>query len=214
MCWNQQVSLNTFLFSSFILLLIIYNNTYTQYKIKELNNIWIYLFIASFILIQLVEFFIWRNIKNTFYNRLFSSIALIILSIQPIASLMILKNNKIKNILVTIYITLAAPFVLYQIITKQIKSEISINGHLKYYKLDQGYYIYVIWLFFFLFSFVYEKYWIGFFLAFVTLMISYYNYINDNTVGSMWCWFANITMIYYACYLLIYLPFNEKNRIC
>jgi hypothetical protein len=39
MCWNKEISLNTFLFSSFVLILIIYNNAYTQYKIKELNNI-------------------------------------------------------------------------------------------------------------------------------------------------------------------------------
>ncbi len=68
MCWNQHVSLNTFLFSSFILILIIYNNKYTQYKIKELNNVWIYVFFFSFISMQLIEFFIWRNINNK-YNK-------------------------------------------------------------------------------------------------------------------------------------------------
>ena len=41
MCWNEHVSLNTFLFSSFVLLLIIYNNYYTKYKIKELHSPWI-----------------------------------------------------------------------------------------------------------------------------------------------------------------------------
>ena len=44
MCWNQHVSLNTFIFSMFVLLLIAYNNEYTQYKIPELNNIVIYYF--------------------------------------------------------------------------------------------------------------------------------------------------------------------------
>ena len=29
MCWNKEVSLNTFLFSSFVFLLILYNNKYT-----------------------------------------------------------------------------------------------------------------------------------------------------------------------------------------
>ena len=70
MCWNAEVSLNTFLFSSFVLCLIIYNNTYTQYKIKDFNNIWIYLFFVSFILMQLFEFFIWRNVDNKLYNKL------------------------------------------------------------------------------------------------------------------------------------------------
>ena len=53
MCWNESVSLNTFLFSSFVLLLVMYNNYYTKYKITELDNVWIYLFLASFIFMQL-----------------------------------------------------------------------------------------------------------------------------------------------------------------
>ena len=48
--WNKDISLNTFLFSSFVLLLIIYNNTYTQYKINELENIWMYLFLLHLFL--------------------------------------------------------------------------------------------------------------------------------------------------------------------
>ena len=58
MCWNEHVSLNTFLFSSFVLLLIIYNNLFTKYKIQELNNTFVYLFITSFVVMQLIEFFI------------------------------------------------------------------------------------------------------------------------------------------------------------
>ena len=68
MCWNENVSLNTFLFSGFILALIIYNNSFTKYKIQELNNKWVYFFIASFVFMQLIEFFIWRNIDNKFSN--------------------------------------------------------------------------------------------------------------------------------------------------
>ena len=38
MCWNKDVSLNTFLFSGFVLLLIYYNNTYTKYKVAEFDS--------------------------------------------------------------------------------------------------------------------------------------------------------------------------------
>ena len=38
MCCNQYVSLNTFVFSAFVLLLIVYNNKYSPYKIEELNS--------------------------------------------------------------------------------------------------------------------------------------------------------------------------------
>lgn len=61
MCWNANVSLNTFLFSGCVLALIIYNNSFTQYKIQELNNKWVYFLIASFVFIQLIEFFIWKK---------------------------------------------------------------------------------------------------------------------------------------------------------
>ena len=54
MCWNSQVSLNTFLFSTFVLLLVMYNNYYTQYKIKGMENIWVYVFFMSFITMQLI----------------------------------------------------------------------------------------------------------------------------------------------------------------
>lgn len=78
MCWNKEIFLNTFLFSSFVLALIFYNNTYTQYKIKYFDNSWYYILLSSIILMQLVEYFIWRNIHST-YNQFFSIVASILL---------------------------------------------------------------------------------------------------------------------------------------
>ena len=96
MCWNENVSLNTFLFSGFILALIIYNNSFTKYKIQELNNKWVYFFIASFVFMQLIEFFIWRNIDNKYYNNIFSILATLLLLLQPIFSIMLLKNINLR----------------------------------------------------------------------------------------------------------------------
>jgi hypothetical protein len=82
MCWNAEVSLNTFLFSGFVLLLIMYNNNYTQYKIQfieGIDNIWAYIFLFSWILMQLFEFFIWKNINNPGLNTIFSILASILL---------------------------------------------------------------------------------------------------------------------------------------
>ena len=211
MCWNQHVSLNTFLFSSFVLILIIYNNNYTQYKIKELNNVWIYLFIFSFIFIQLIEFFIWRNINNK-YNKIFSITALLLLLFQPIASLMILKKIELRNILLTIYLIGAIPYLIYQF-NNNIYSSISKSGHLKWPFFNINIFI-LFWLFFFTFSLFYEKKLIGLIFALTLLLFSIINYINDDSISSMWCWIANTTLIYYAIYLLIYLPFKEKKKMC
>lgn len=214
MCWNANVSLNTFLFSSFMLGLIMYNNYYTQYKIAEFRNIWCYLFCMSFIFMQLIEFFIWKNLDNTFLNTVFSSAAVILLSLQPVVSLMLLSNIKLRNILVGIYIFLAIPFLMYTFGTKNVFSKKSKNGHLRWVSFEGMHIPFLVYLFFFLFSFMYEKQYFGIIFGMVTLFISYINYNHNRTMGSMWCWIVNSVMVYYAFYLLIYLPFSEKKKLC
>lgn len=214
MCWNKEVSINTFLFSTFVLLLIIYNNTYTQYKIKELHHFWVYMFFLSFILMQLAEYFIWSNFKNPFYNTFYSIMATLLLLIQPMVSLMLLTNKSLKYKMLTLYLVLVIPFASYRFATKRISSIISPNGHLQWNFLTRhnvGYekIIFWVWLFFFLFSFFYERNYFAFGFGFTMLLIIIYNFSQDNSVGSMWCWIVNSIMIYYASYLLIYLPFFQ-----
>ena len=215
MCWNEHVSLNTFLFSSSVLLLIIYNNLFTKYKIQELNNPFIYLLIASFVFIQLIEFFIWKNINDKFYNNMFSIMATLLILLQPVASILILSNIQLRNTLLFLYLLPAIPFLIYKFSTRYIHSVISKSGHLDWKFVETTPIILIIWLFFFLFSIIYEKKWVGIIFAIVTLIITFINYRNDRAVvGSMWCWIVNSIMIYYAFYLLIYLPFLEKSNIC
>jgi hypothetical protein len=216
MCWNESVSLNTFVFSIFVLLLIIYNNAFTQYKIPELNNIWVYLFFTSVFFMQLIECFIWRNINNKFYNHIFSIAAVLLLILQPILSIMILTSAQLqlRNILLMTYLSLAIPYSIYKFSTKNVSSIVSENGHLQWKFFDVSPFVFIIWLFFLLVSFIYKRKWYYIIFGLVTLLISYYNYIKDNTMSSMWCWMVNVVMIYYAFYLLIVLPFFEKSSIC
>jgi hypothetical protein len=214
MCWNQTVSLNTFLFSIFVLILIVYNNAYTQYKIKELNNFWVYMFFLSFIFMQFIEYFIWRNIKSPYYNSLFSILATLLLLIQPAVSLMLLSNEKLKYNMLFVYLVLAVPFAVYRLTTKRMYSVVSPGGHLQWNFLtrhDVWYeaILFWIWLFFFLFSFFYNKNYFAFGFGFIMLLISIWNYYQDNSVGSMWCWIVNSIFLFYAFYLLVYLPYSQ-----
>ena len=179
MCWNEHVSSNTFLFSSFVLGLIIYNNTFTKYKIQELNNTWIYLFIASFVFMQLIEFFIWRNINNKFYNNLFSILGLLLLFVQPIASIMILQNVELRNLLLASYLLVATPYSIYEFSTKHIHTVVSKHGHLKWKLFQTSSIAWVVWLFFFLFSFVHRKNWSGLLFAFTTLFLAFFNLVGN-----------------------------------
>jgi len=217
MCWNAEVSLNTFLFSFFVLCLIIYNNAYTQYKIQSLNDIWAYLFLASFIFVQLLEYFIWINIHNKYYNKVFSFIKDVLILSQPFFSLMLLHKISLRNKLLVGYL-LYILFKIYFLFKFYLSNNKTINtittiskkGHLQWsspYKL-YGWLSAIIWLFFFLFPFFYKDYWWIFAIA--TLFLSYYNYLHDNSFNSMWCWLANMAMIFWAGYLLFYLPFIQK----
>lgn len=212
MCWNKEVSLNTFIFSSFILGLIIYNNNYTQYKIKELNNFWVYIFFISFILMQLIEYFIWANINIPTLNNFFTILATLLLLLQPIATNLLITNKKVQQSMLFIYLLLMVPFVSYRFMTRKIHSTVSKLGHLKWNMLIDNKnpldaIAMLFWFIFFLFPLFYEKKIYGFLFGLITLLIIGYNYYKDKTIGSMWCWVVNSVMLYYAGYLLFYLPF-------
>ena len=215
MCWNKEISLNTFIFSSFVLGLIIYNNKYTQYKIHELNNVWVYIFFISFILMQLIEFFIWRNINTPIYNRFFTILATLLLLAQPIATNLLITNKIVQKSMLFIYMICMVPFAIYKFMTKKINSTVSDLGHLQWnmlldYKNNEDSLITILWFIFFLFPLFYQGNIFGFLFGFITLLIVVYNYIKDNTIGSMWCWVVNSIMIYYVIYLLFYLPFFNR----
>jgi hypothetical protein len=163
---------------------------------------------------QLIEYFIWKNINNKMYNHIFSVIAVLLLLVQPMASLMILTDTYLRNILLLIYLVLAIPYSIYKFSTENVHSVVSKSGHLKWMFLNLSPLDLMAWMFFFLFSLFYEKKWIGILFGVFTLIMSYFNYSRDQTVGSMWCWSVNSAMIYYAFYLLLYLPFMEKSKIC
>lgn len=214
MCWNKEVSLNTFIFSIFVLLLIMYNNAYTQYKIEELNSIWVYLFFMSFIFMQLIEYFIWKNVNNPWYNSMLTILATFLLLVQPIASLMLINNKTMRNILLKSYLIFIIPLVIYKFSIKKINSVVTPLGHLKWntvisYDTIIDIIYLLIWFFFFLFPLFYEGYNFGLLFGVLTLLIIAYNYYVDGSSGSMWCWIVNSIMIYYIGYLLLYLPFKN-----
>ena len=211
MCWNADVSLNTFLFSMFVLLLVFYNNAYTKYKINYFDNKWMYIFLISAFSMQLIEFFIWKNINNEYYNTIFTIFAFILIFCQPIASLMLLSNHSLRNKLLTLYLAVGIPYAIYTIYTKQFLSFVSKSGSLVW-NMDIHVGFFVCWLFSLLFSFIYDQKWGSVLFAIISFSIFIYKELNSS--GSVWCWFINSISIYLAIYLLFYLPYAEKKKIC
>lgn len=214
MCWNADVSLNTFIFSFFVLLLIIYNNEYTKYKIKEFDDIAVYIFIFSVITMQLVEYFIWKNISNKSVIQLLSYIGLSIVFIQPIAALFILKDVKLRWNLLAIYFAITVPIFIHSLLNYKINVSVSSLGHLiweNWYNKDTFLLILRLTYFFMIFYplFIEKKYTLLIF-SLVSLIWAAIHYFKTKTIGSMWCWSVNTFAIYSAFYILFYLPFQEK----
>lgn len=213
MCWNQYVSINTFVFGIFGLLLIAFNNKYSTYKIEVFKNPYAYLFMLSFIFMQLFEFILWRNLDNFTINNIVSILGFLLLSIQPIASLLLITNIPLRNKLLVIYLIPAIIFVIYNLIHTKIHTIVSPCGHLAwkwtfYNNTFIDTIVKLFYLFFLFYAPLYNKYYKS--LIILCLYIIFINYFyKDGSDGSIWCLSVNIIILYFVLQILVVMPYNE-----
>lgn len=213
MCWNQYVSINTFIFGIFGLLLIAFNNKYSTYKLKLFNNPYAYLFMLSFIFMQLIEFILWRNLNNVTINKIASIFGVLLLYIQPIASLLLLDNISLRNKLLLIYSIPAFIFGYYNLLYTNIHTVLSPSGHLawkwSFYKSNFiDFFAKIFYLFFLFFSLIYNKYYQSI-IVLIMYMIFIYYFGKDGSSGSIWCLSVNTIILYFILQILIIMPYNE-----
>jgi hypothetical protein len=195
MCWNSKVSLQTFIFSTTPLILCLYFN---------LIDIPQYLIYQTFFSMQLIEYFLWTNLKNKYWNRIFSIIGFILLILLSAFSIYGNQNKYTLYVLALYFL-----FVFYVVYTIPINfyTTIASNKHLAWNWIKLPLYIIIIWTLFFMYTTIYSFYYgnykdltIIMFTSFIYL-ISLYSYYDSNTFGTMWCWIANANAIYFY-YLL------------
>ena len=136
MCWNASVSLNTYIFGLFASSFAYYNGA---------TDLLGFLLFQSFIIMQLIEYFIW---SKTFSNRLLSQIALFAILCQPVLNILkIQKMPKLIPYLLVAYFIFI--IIVYTIITPlntlEFSSVPSKNGHLAWKWFSWNIYIIVIW---------------------------------------------------------------------
>lgn len=182
MCWNATVSLNTFLFSFFAVNFAYFNNVINIYEC---------LFFYTFISMQLIEYFTWKNLHNKKINKLLSQLGLFLIFLQPLFFILIPNNVKfnIKASLITLYL------VFFFLVFISIKNDFSMakapNGHLAWNWLKYPVYIVLLWITIFLIILLYAKKYILFAINTIIFLAIYYTYYKTNTWGSLWCWIAN-----------------------
>jgi hypothetical protein len=166
----------------------------------------------------------WLNMGNPYISRILSLLALAILVSQPFFSLMTINNTGVRVPMVWTYLFCTIVFIAIKWVRdKNVFNKFNIHksrmGHLRWNfilnqehsSLDMA--VFLIWLFFFVFGFFYNGNNSGIILGSILLFITYYQYMKDGSFGSMWCWSVNGIMIILAAYLLIVLPFWEKNKM-
>jgi hypothetical protein len=187
MCWNETVSLNTFLFSLFGINFAYFNNVINGYE---------YLFYYSFISMQLVEYFTWKHLNNKKINRLLSQLGLFLIALQPILFILIPNNVKfnIKALLIIVYILFFIFWIVY--FPSNFSMTKAPNGHLAWHWLNLPPQIVLTWLTFFLVILLYIKKYILFAIHLIVFLAIYYTYYKTKTWGSLWCWIANIMAVF------------------
>jgi hypothetical protein len=188
MCWNASVSLNTYIFGLFASSFAYYNGV---------TNILGFIFYQSFIIMQLIEYFIW---SKTFSNRLLSQIALFVILCQPIFNIIKIETqSELIPYLLVAYLVFI--IILYTIIipvnTIQFSSVPSKNGHLSWKWLNWNIYIIAIWYAFLSLRWIIDKMYLTLIFVTIILIISIILYKETNTWGSMWCWIANLISFYF-----------------
>jgi len=197
MCWNAQVSLNTFIYAC-ISSIIVYN-----LGVIRLEAIIIILVVSS---MQLLEYFIWTHIKDDDMNELLSKIGLFIIFIQLLLIINFNKYQIIRPYLILSFMFFVILFILTDFRNVNFKTSIASNGHLRWHWLEIPTFWIIIFLCYYLIPILLndknDKYY-QFAFIFSTLLISLYTYYKYKTWGSMWCYISNLSWILLIIYSII-----------
>lgn len=202
MCWNAPASLATFIISSLMCLYLWFRNLHND----RVLSIWIF-WIS---IMQLFEFFMWRDMKN---HSLFSKLALINILLQPLvlAAGLFYYSKNVYNLtekvvlgsIIGISFIKAIAGAFYAFITQKNKNWLSVKGphcHLiwwfiKNYKqmpyLTQFNYLYMIPLS--LATLLIKPFSQGL----IYFFIGFFSYLYTDTFypqekGSLWCWVVTV----------------------
>jgi len=195
MCYSKSLSLKSFLFGIISsIYLYINNNNNSSYSFNE--NKTIALFFSFVSLMQLVEYFLWSDLKCTGINQTTSKIGILLNHFQPVVLLLIslfyLESNKSLDLNIIILINIIySIYVIY--VYKRFLDEKNFcvkpnkKGHLDWtWKHNFNYNFYHLLIFLNLLNYYnYSKLTMSIILSYVLFFISLTKF-KDN-IGEFWC---------------------------
>jgi hypothetical protein len=219
MCWNSDISLNTFLFACFALTFIFITNTFTKYKSSTFENPLVYLFIFEISLVQFIEFFFWRNLKNKDVNTILAKVMSHVIIAQIATLILMVKTEYLKYPLLLVLAVTYLAIVYYSSFIGNIKFHASVgeNGHLVWewmnFKGFENIFLFIFLLLYIIPTMLLDNIKLALLLM-VSLFASLFFYYKYKTWGSMWCWIGNVFLLYFVVDILLIKPFYEYNGLC
>lgn len=186
MCWNAEVSLNTFIYGTIAAIIVLSLN---KIPIRTI------LLVYTVSLIQLMEYFTWKNINNNEIVHYLSITGAFILLLQ----VLLISNNNLKNkeqLFSYIFIFILTIIAFYHNFeNKKFHMEKGENGHLKWLWADLPIPLLISGLLLWIYPPIRNKNYISTLFIITTLTISFYYYYKYKTWGSMWCYIGNLFWI-------------------
>jgi len=202
MCWNAEVSLNTFIFgviSAIIVLLL------------DQNHLPMVILLLSITFMQLVEYFAWRNINNKEAIKLISLSGMCLILLQIIIINIIYLQGNERIIILILILLLSLVVLVYDINNNKLSMEKAVNGHLTWEWANVPIPILIMVFIFYLYGGL-KKRDLSFIFVSILLIISLYSYYKYKTWGSMWCYFLNILWVFLIAKLLLNKIYLKKRN--
>ena len=205
MCWNADVSINTFIFACVSLIFIFVTNQYTRYKTPFFDNPLMYLFFFSVACIQLMEYFLWNHLNDKSANIKLTKLLCAVIFSQPLF-LILMIPTMLRYVMLFLFMIYA---IVFSTLKNRYYTSIGKNGHLRWEWIsDEGYGLvsFILFLLFYIIpvlSINNSKLTI----IILTLMaLSILFYYKHHTFGTMWCWVTNIALLYFLIDILLIQP--------
>lgn len=195
MCWNEQVSLITFIIGSLLCITGIYRATTVVRK-------WVYIFFQLVLFVQLGEAFVWRDPHCGALGKIGTFISFFGVWLQPIIGsyiLSLLDAPKwlfiMYNTFIFIYIISSVSYIKHITTTcyAPLCTDTCIQPHISFTTWQQFSLMGILYMIcvFILLAVMYSSFPYVSIYVVCAMIISILFY--KNTFGSMWCWFSTFT---------------------
>jgi len=168
---------------------------------------------------QLIEYFVWNNQKNKKTNEILSRIASFIITIQPATLMLMIENINTRNNLLIFYGIFLLCNYIYKNFYHPMVFNISVgeNGHLTWEWMNyKGYgnIFPIVYLLLYVFTILNINNMLLSGFVIITLLMSLFFYLKDQTYSTMWCWLGNFFLLFIIIEILLIKPFYEYNGLC